>query len=180
MTIAILTALHVADMWSCKFWWGSKATRVGGVVMYFFKSLKASCASYVHWSLSCFLRGLKKGSLLMMSHEMNLLKVAMYHVNFCTSSRLSSGFILVIADTFSRLGSMPRRETIYPSNFPEGTLNVHFLGFSFILNFLRLSKISARSEMSPSSSQVFMTTSSTNAYVLHPICECRHRCIPRW
>jgi hypothetical protein len=82
----------------------------------------------------------------MSSHEMNLLKVAMHPVNFYTSWRLSGGFILVIADTFSGLGSMPRRETIYPSNFPEGTFNVHFSGFSFILNFLRLSKVSARSE----------------------------------
>jgi hypothetical protein len=41
---------------------------------------------------------------------------------------------------------------ILPSNFPDGTLNAHFSGFSFILNFLRLSKVSARSEMSSSSS----------------------------
>jgi hypothetical protein len=59
----------------------------------------------------------------------------------------------VIADTFFGLGSMPRQENIYPSNFPEGTLNVHFLGFRFILNFLRLSKVSAKSEMRPSSSE---------------------------
>jgi hypothetical protein len=88
----------------------------------------------------------------MSSREINLLKVAMYAINFCTSWRLSGGFIFVIADTFSRLGSIPRRDTIYPSNFPEGTLNIHFLEFSFILNFLRLSKVSAMSEMSPSSS----------------------------
>jgi hypothetical protein len=41
----------------------------------------------------------------------------MHPVNFCTSWRLSGDFILVIADTFSGLGSIPRRETIYPSNF---------------------------------------------------------------
>jgi hypothetical protein len=87
-----------------------------------------------------------------MSHEMNLLKATMHPVNFCTSWRLSVSFILVIVDTFSGLGSIPRWETIYPSNFIEGTPNVHFLGFNFILNFLRLAKVSARSEMSPSSS----------------------------
>jgi acid stress-induced BolA-like protein IbaG/YrbA len=59
----------------------------------------------------------------------------MHPVNFCTSWRLLGGFILVIADTFSGLGSIPRQETIYLSNFPEGTLNVHFSGFSFILIF---------------------------------------------
>jgi hypothetical protein len=87
----------------------------------------------------------------MLSHEINRLKAAIHPVNFWTSWRLSSGFILVIVDTFSRLGSMPRRETIYQSNFPVGTPNVHFSGFSFFLNFLRLSKVSARLEMSPSS-----------------------------
>jgi hypothetical protein len=80
---------------------------------------------------------------------MKLLKADMHLVNFCTSWRLSDGFILVIANTFSKLGSVPRRETLYLSNFPEGTPNVHFLGFSFILNFLKLSKVYAKSEMSP-------------------------------
>jgi hypothetical protein len=41
----------------------------------------------------------------------------MHPVNFCMSWRLSGGFILVIADTFSGLGLILRRETIYPSNF---------------------------------------------------------------
>jgi hypothetical protein len=62
----------------------------------------------------------------MLSHEMDLLKAAMHPVNFWTSWRLSGGLILMTADTFSRLGSMPRWETIYPSNFPEGTSKVHF------------------------------------------------------
>jgi hypothetical protein len=86
------------------------------------------------------------------SREMNLLKVAMHPVNFCMSWRLSGGFILVIANTFSGLGSIPLWETIYPSNFPQGTPNVHLSGFCFILNFLMMSKVSARSETSPSSS----------------------------
>jgi hypothetical protein len=30
-----------------------------------------------------------------------------------------------------------------PSSFPEGTTDVHFSGFNFILNFLRLSKVFA-------------------------------------
>jgi hypothetical protein len=53
----------------------------------------------------------------MPSHEINLLIAAMHPVNFCTSWRLSSNFILVIADTFSGLGLIPRWETIYMSNF---------------------------------------------------------------
>jgi hypothetical protein len=141
---------------------------VGGVVRYFFKSSKASCASLVHFNLSCFIEELKKGSPLMPSHEMNLLKVALHPVNFWTSWRLSGGLILVTAKTFSRLGLIPHRETIYPSSFPKGTLNVHFSEFSFILNFLRLSKVSARSKMSPLYSRVLMTTSSTYTSALRP------------
>jgi hypothetical protein len=53
----------------------------------------------------------------MPSHEMNLLKAAMHPINIYTSWRLSGDFILVIADTFSGLRSIPRRETIYPSSF---------------------------------------------------------------
>jgi hypothetical protein len=88
----------------------------------------------------------------MLSYEMNLLKAAIHPVNFWTSWRISGDLILVIVDTFFGLGSIPRWETIHLSNFFEGTPNVHFSGFSFILNFLRLSKVSGRSEMSPSSS----------------------------
>jgi hypothetical protein len=88
----------------------------------------------------------------MPSREMNLLKAAMHPMNFWTSWRLWGGFILVIADTFSRLGSIPEWETIYQSNFPEGTPNVHLSGFNFILSFLRLSKVSVRLEISLSSS----------------------------
>jgi hypothetical protein len=44
-TMVVLTTLLVADMYSCKFSWASGATRVGGVVRYFFHSSKASCAS---------------------------------------------------------------------------------------------------------------------------------------
>jgi hypothetical protein len=104
----------------------------------------------------------------MLSCKMNLLKAVMHPVNFWTSWRLSSGFIFVIADTFTGLGSIPRWETIYMSSFPEGILNVHFSGFNFILNFLRLSKVSSKSEMSPSSSRVFTTTSSMYAFALRP------------
>jgi hypothetical protein len=83
----------------------------------------------------------------MPSREIKLLRAAIYLINFCTSWILLGGTIFVIADTFSGLGLIPRWETIYLSNFLEGTLNMHFLGFNFVLNFLRLSKVSVRSEM---------------------------------
>jgi hypothetical protein len=171
MMIAILTTLFVADMYSYKFSWGYQGRWGCQILLQFFKGLLCLLSPL---ELVMFHEELET------SHEINFLKAAMHPVNFCTSWRLSGGFILVIADTFSGLGSITRREIIYPSNFPEGTPNVHFSRFSFILNFLRLSKVSARSEMCLSSSQVFMTTSSTYASALRPSYECRHHCIPCW
>jgi hypothetical protein len=55
---------------------------------------------------------LKERSPLMPSREMNLFKAAIHPIDFYTSWRLSGGFILVMADTFSRLGSIPRWETV--------------------------------------------------------------------
>jgi hypothetical protein len=107
MTIVVLTTLLIADMYNYKFLWGSGATRVGGVVRYFFKSSKSSCASQVHWNLSCFLRSIKKGTPLTPSREINLLKAVMHPINFYMSWRLSGCFTLVIAYTFSRFGSIP-------------------------------------------------------------------------
>ena len=45
---------------------------------------------------------------------------------------------------FSGLTSIPRSLTMCPSNFPEVTLKVHFLGFNLILKRLILSKNSVR------------------------------------
>jgi hypothetical protein len=83
---------------------------------------------------------------------MNLLKAAIHPVIFWISWGFSGSSMLVIDNTFSGLWSIPYWEIIYLSKFPEGTLNVHFLGFSFIFNFIRLSKVSAKLEMSHSSS----------------------------
>jgi hypothetical protein len=43
----------------------------------------------------------------MPNYEINLLKAAIHSVNFYMSWRLSGGFILVIANTFSGLWSIP-------------------------------------------------------------------------
>jgi hypothetical protein len=47
---------------------------------------------------------------------MNLLKAAIHPINFCTSWKLLGGFILVIADTFSGLGSIPRWFDMIPQD----------------------------------------------------------------
>jgi hypothetical protein len=117
------------------------------ILLQVFKGLKCHLSPL---ELVLFLDELKECESPMLSREMNLLKAAMHPVNLWTSWRLSGGFILVIADTFSGLGSIPQRKTIYPSNFPEGTSNVHFSRFSFILNFLKCSdeNLMARVEQS--------------------------------
>jgi hypothetical protein len=83
--------------WGHQGGWGSQVL---------FRSSRASYASSVLWNLSCFLRSLKKVSPLTSSHEMNLLNAAIHTVNFWTSWRIFCGLILVIANTFSKLGSM--------------------------------------------------------------------------
>jgi hypothetical protein len=42
----------------------------------------------------------------MLSQEMNLLKAANHPINFWTSWKILGGFILVMVDTFSKLGSI--------------------------------------------------------------------------
>jgi hypothetical protein len=54
----------------------------------------------------------------MPSLEVNLLRTIMHPVSFCTSWRLSGGFIFMVTYIFSELRSNPRWETIYPSSFP--------------------------------------------------------------
>jgi hypothetical protein len=65
------------------------------------------------------------------SFEMNLFRVAMHPVNFCTSLMSVGAFMLVMAEIFSGLASMPRWLMIKPSSFPEGTPKTHLLGLSF-------------------------------------------------
>jgi hypothetical protein len=124
----------------------------GWVVKYFFRFLKASYASLVHWNLSYFFRSLKIGSPLMPSCEMNLLMAVIHPVNFYTSWRLFWWFHVCYCRHLLWVMVNPHRETIYLSNLSEGTPKVHFSRFNFILNFLRLSKVPARLEMSHSSS----------------------------
>jgi hypothetical protein len=128
MMIIVLTTLLVADMICRAARFRGVLGPLGrvGVVRYFLRTTKASCASLGHCNLSCFFRSLKKGSPLMPSREKKLLKVTTHPINFWMSWRLSGGASFVIADTFSGLGSIPHQETIYPSNIPEGTPNVHF------------------------------------------------------
>ena len=92
----------------------------------------------------------------------------MQPVNFCTSLSLDGEFILRMSLSFSGLTSMPRYDTMKPSNFPDGTPKTHFSGFNFHLKRLRLVNVSDRSDMRSSLTRDLMTTSSTYASTLRP------------
>jgi hypothetical protein len=62
---------------------------------------------------------------------MNLFKVTIHPVSFCTSLMQVGAFILVMAEIFSGLASMSRWLMMKPSSFPGGTPKTHLLGLSF-------------------------------------------------
>jgi hypothetical protein len=61
---------------------------------------------------------------------MNLFRAAIHPVSFYTSLQVGA-FILVMAEIFSGLASMPRWLMMKPSSFPEGTPKTHLFGLSF-------------------------------------------------
>jgi hypothetical protein len=92
---------------------------------------------------------------------MNLFRVAMQPVNFCTSLIVSRAPILVMDEIFTGLASIPRLLMMNPSNFPEGTQKTHLVGLSFHRNLRRLLNVSSKSAIKSSESLILMTTSST-------------------
>jgi hypothetical protein len=92
---------------------------------------------------------------------MNLFKAAMHPVSFCTSLMQAGAVMLVIAEIFSGLASMPRWIMMKLSSFPEGTPKMHLLGLSFHWYYRKDAKVSSRSAMSVLEFWVLMTMSST-------------------
>src|SRR5207237_5539988 len=103
----------------------------------------------------------------------------MQPVNFCTSFKAIGEFILNMSLSFSGLASMPRYDTMKPSNFPEGTPKTHFLGFNFHLKRLKFSNISDRLDKRSSLTRDLMTMSSTYASTLRQSCSFRLLCMAR-
>jgi hypothetical protein len=62
---------------------------------------------------------------------MNLFRAAMHPVSFCTSLMHVGAFMLVTAEIFSGLASMPRWLMMKPSSFPDGMPKTHLFGLSF-------------------------------------------------
>jgi hypothetical protein len=81
---------------------------------------------------------------------MNLFRASIHPVSFCTSLMQVGAFMLVVAEIFSRLASIPRWLMMKPSSFPEGTPKTHLLGLSFHWYYHRDAKVSSRLAMSMS------------------------------
>jgi hypothetical protein len=69
--------------------------------------------------------------------------------------------MLVMAEIFSGLASMPRWLMMKPSTLPDGTLKTQLFGLSFQRYPRRDAKVSSRSSMSGFQFLVLTTTSST-------------------
>jgi hypothetical protein len=104
---------------------------------------------------------LKKGRPSSPSFEINLFKAAMHPVSFWTSLMQVGALMLVMAEIFSGLASMPRWLMMKPSSLPDGTPKTHLFGFSFQRYSRSDAKVSSRSAMSLSEFLVLTTTSST-------------------
>jgi hypothetical protein len=89
-------------------------------------------------------------------------------------------FILVMAEIFSGLASMPRWLMMKPSSFPEGTPKTHLFGLSFHRYSCRDAKVSLRSAMSVSKFRVLMTTPSTQASTFLLGCLLKQAWIAHW
>jgi hypothetical protein len=92
---------------------------------------------------------------------MNLFRAAMHPVSFCMSFMHVGAFMLVMAEIFSGLASMPRWLMMKPSSLPDGTPKMHLFGLSFQRYSRKDAKVSSRSAMSVSEFLVLTTTSST-------------------
>ena len=82
-------------------------------------------------------------------------------MTLCTPLRSRIGPMLVTAETFSGLASIPRSETMNPKSMPRGTPKTHFSGLSLMPFSLRHVKAVSKS---PTRSPAFLdltTMSST-------------------
>jgi hypothetical protein len=92
---------------------------------------------------------------------MNLFRAAMHLVSFWTFLMDVGAFMLMMAEIFSGLASMPRWLMMKLSSLPEGRPKTHLFGLSFQRYSRRDEKVSSRSSMRVLDFLVLTTTSST-------------------
>jgi hypothetical protein len=90
-----------------------------------------------------------------------MFKAAMHPVSFCTSLMQVGAFMLMMAEIFSGLVSMPQWLMTKPSSLPDGTPKTHLFGLGFQQYYRKDAKVSSRSAMSVSEFLVLTTTSFT-------------------
>ncbi|KAM1233265.1 hypothetical protein ACFX2J_002988 [Malus domestica] len=116
-------------------------------VRYFFRSWKALTQSSSHLSCYALLIALKKGLHQLVDCERKRLSAATHLVKLWISFKIVGDFISRIVWICLGCVLIPHWVTRYPKNLAEDTPNVHLVGLSFILYFLRMSKVSAKLPM---------------------------------
>ena len=150
------------------------AARIGLLAKRAFISSSPAVAASVHSKCSVRRRRRQRGRAFSPNQEIKRLKAATHLVNFwifltfvgvanCDRARILAGF-----------ASIPLLETVKPKSFPAGTPKTHFSGLSLMSYVRRLSNVSLRSSIKDSTYLVLMTTSSTYASTVLPICVFRH------
>jgi hypothetical protein len=92
---------------------------------------------------------------------MNLFRAAMHPASFFMSLMHVGAFMLVMAEIFSGLASMPQWLMMNPSSLPDGTPKTHLFRLSFQRYSHKDAKVFSRSAMSVLEFLVLTTTSST-------------------
>jgi len=118
--------------------------------------------------LKFFLRSLKNGRHLFVD-QTNLLRAAILPLRRCTSFTFVGGDISIIALTLSGFASILLCDIIKPRNFPYGTTNIHLDGFSFMLYFQRVLKVSSKFAKWFTVCRLLTNLSSTYTSAFRPI-----------
>ena len=106
--------------------------------------------------------------------EMKRLKAATHPASFWTCLRSVGVANCDKAQILAGFASIPLLETMNPSSFPAGTPKTHFSGLRLMSYVRRLSNVTRKSSTNDSTCLVLMTTSSTYASIVLPICFSRH------
>jgi hypothetical protein len=147
-TIAALTTIEVATMYSIMSSCFFGGVRTGEEVRYALRLSKAFLASSIYSNLPLFFSNLKEGSPFSPSRDMKRLRAAMQPISFCTSLTHRGGPISVIARIRLALTSIPRWLTKKPRSCPDGTPNTHLFLFNFHFHFFKFSKVCFKSSIS--------------------------------
>ncbi|KAM1207322.1 hypothetical protein ACFX13_008030 [Malus domestica] len=115
-----------------------------GDVRYLFRSWKDLSHSSSHLSRCALLIALKKNLHRSVDRDRKRLRVAAHPIKLWISFKVVGDFIFKIMRICLGCASIPRWVTKYHMNRPEDTPNVHLVGLSFILYFMRMLKVFAK------------------------------------